>query len=78
MASQTATKRGEAKLSIIDNHMVRAPKALSYRCHQGEAEIRILDFKTTWSEFQRATQTATMQGKAKLHILDFKTTWSEF
>ena len=27
-------------------------------CRRGEAEVRILDFKTTWSEFQKASQTA--------------------
>ena len=48
------------------------------RCHQGKAEVGILDFKTTWSEFQKASQTAFEQGEAELHILDFKTTWSEF
>ena len=31
----------------------------SDRCRRGEAEVRILDFKTTWSEFQKASQTAT-------------------
>ena len=45
---------------------------------RGEAELRILDFKTTWSEFQKPGQTAAKQGKAELRILDFKTTWSEF
>ena len=50
----------------------------SDRCCRGEAEVRIIDFKTTWSEFQKASQTATEQGKAKLLILDFKTTLSEF
>ena len=29
------------------------------RYRRGEAEVRILDFKTTWSEFQKASQTAT-------------------
>ena len=43
---------------------------------QGEAELSILDFKSTWSEFQKSIQTAAERGKAKLHILDFKTTWS--
>ena len=28
------------------------------RCRRGEAEVRILDFKTTWSEFQKPSQTA--------------------
>ena len=34
-------------------------------CRRGEAEVRILDFKTTWSEFQKANQTATKQGNAE-------------
>ena len=42
----------------------------SDRCYRGEAEVRILDFKTIWSEFQKASQTATMRGKAKLRILE--------
>ena len=45
---------------------------------RGEAELRILNFKTTWSEFQKASQTAAMRGEAELRILNFKTTWSEF
>ena len=32
---------------------------------QGEAELRILDFKTTWSEFQKPGQTAAERGKAQ-------------
>ena len=43
-------------------------------CRRGEAEIRILDFKTTWSEFQKASQTVTKLGKAELCITNFKTT----
>ena len=34
-------------------------------CRRGEAEVCILDFKTTWSEFQKANQTATDQGDAE-------------
>ena len=45
---------------------------------RGKAELRILDFKTTWSEFQKASLTVAELGKAKLCILDFKTTWSKF
>ena len=30
-------------------------------CHRGEAEVRILDFKTTWSEFQKANQITTSE-----------------
>ena len=47
-------------------------------CYQGEAKVRILDFKTTWSESQRVSQTAPEQGKAEQCIFDLKTTWSEF
>ena len=35
------------------------------RCRQGEAEVRILDYKTTWSEFQKANQTTTKQDHTK-------------
>ena len=45
---------------------------------QGEAKLRILDFKTTWSEFQKPSQTAAERGEAELCILNFKTTWLEF
>ena len=47
-------------------------------CCRGEAEVHILDFKTTWSEFQKASLTAAERGEAELRLLDFKTTWSEF
>ena len=40
--------------------------------------FKIFDFETTWSEFQKPSQTATELGKAELRILDFKTKWSEF
>ena len=58
--------------------MVRVPDAKSDYSRRGKAEVRILNFKTTWSEFQKASQTATERGKAELRILNFKTTWSEF
>ena len=45
---------------------------------RGEAKLRILNFKTTWSEFQKASPTAAERGEAELRILNFKTTWSEF
>ena len=50
----------------------------SDRCCRGEAEVHILDFKTTWSESQKVSQTVTEQGKAEQCIFNFKTTWSEF
>ena len=37
----------------------------SDHCRRGEAEVHILNFKTTWSEFQKANQTATKQGNAE-------------
>ena len=40
--------------------------------------VCILNFKTTWSEFQKASKTAAERVEAELRILDFKTTWSEF
>ena len=55
--------------------MVRVSDAESDCSHRGEAKVRILNFKTTWSEFQKASQTATEQGKAEQLIFDFKTTW---
>ena len=50
----------------------------SDRCRRGEAEVPILNFKTTWSEFQNSSQTAAERGEAELRILDLKATWSEF
>ena len=34
-------------------------------CRQGEAEVRILNFKTTWSEFQMQSQTAPAEAKPR-------------
>ena len=39
---------------------------------RGEAELRILNFKTIWSEFQKPCQTAVMQGEAELRIYNLK------
>ena len=41
-------------------------------CRRGEAKVRILDFKTTWSEFQKPYQTAAMRGEAELRIYNLK------
>ena len=35
------------------------------RCCRGEAEVRILDFKTTWSEFQIPSQNTLAEAKPK-------------
>ena len=55
--------------------MVRVTGANSDCYRRGEAEVRILDFKTTWSEFQKPSQTATEQGKVKVCLFNFRTTW---
>ena len=43
---------------------------------RGEAKLRILNFKTTWSKIQKGSLTTAERGKAKLRILNLKTTWS--
>ena len=58
--------------------MVRVPEAGQTAAEQGEAELCILNFKSTWSEFQEPSQTTAKQGEAEQRVLNFKTTWSEF
>ena len=41
---------------------------------RGEAKLRILNFKTTWSEFQKPYQTAAARGEAELRIYNLKKT----
>ena len=55
-----------------------SPSDLSGTATTEAAELRLLNFKTTWSEFQRTSQTAPERGEAELSILYFKTTMSEF
>ena len=50
--------------------MVRVPEAKSECSRRGEAEVRIFNFKTTWSEFQEASQTATERGEAELRLFN--------
>ena len=47
-------------------------KPQSDHCHRGKAEVRILNFKTTWSEFQKHYQTAAMRGEAELRMYNLK------
>ena len=42
----------------------------SDRCRRGKAKVCILDLKTTWSESQKVSQTATEQGKAEQCIFN--------
>ena len=58
--------------------MVRVQKAQSDRYCRGKAKVCMLDFKTTWSESQKVSQTATEQSKGEQCIFNFRTTWSEF
>ena len=45
--------------------MVRLPDAKSDCSRRGEAEVRILNFKTTWSEFQIPSQNTLAEAKPK-------------
>ena len=45
--------------------MVRVPDAKSDCSRRGEAEVRIINFKTTWSEFQLPSQTAPAEAKPR-------------
>ena len=56
--------------------MVRVPDTKSDCSCRGEAEVRILDFKTTWLEFKKPCQTAAVQGKAEQLIYNLKNTSS--
>ena len=42
------------------------------------SDVTLARVKTTWSEFEKASQTTAQRGKAELRILNFKTTWSMF
>ena len=39
---------------------------------RGEAELRILNFKTTWSEFEKPSQINVRRGEAELRIYNLK------
>ena len=62
------TAAAEAKpryvYSILKPHF-RVPDAKSDCSRRGEAEVRILNFKTTWSEFQRPSQTDPAKDKPR-------------
>ena len=45
--------------------MVIVPEAKSDCSYRGEAKVRIFNFKTTWSEFQRPSQTAPAEAKPR-------------
>ena len=49
--------------------MVRVPEPSQTAAERGEAELRIVNFKTTWSELQKLSQTAAKRGEAELRII---------
>ena len=62
--------------------MVRVPEAKFNATKQGKAKLRVLDFKTIWSKFQKPYQTAVRQCKAERSIFNLKETsppqsWSQ-
>ena len=68
--SQTPTDQSEAKLMYtqFQKHMVRVPDANSDCSHRGKAEMRILNFKTTWSEFHHLPRVGPKQLYALAHL----------
>ena len=52
---------------FLSSIMFRGPDRQSDYCSQGKAKVRILDFESKMSEFQRSSQTAG--GKAKLSYI---------
>ena len=48
--------------------MVRVPDAKSDCSRRGEAEVRVLKFKTTWSEFHHLTRVGQKQLCALAHL----------
>ena len=58
-------RQSQGAYTQFQNHMVRVSGAKSDCSRWGKAMVHILHFKTTWSEFQKANQTATEQGNAE-------------
>ena len=52
----------------FQNQMVRVPDAKSDCSRRGEAEVRILNFKTTWSEFHHLPRVGPKQLCALAHL----------
>ena len=77
----SGTTAAEAKLRCVyiqfQNHVVRVPEAKSDCSHRGKAKVRTFNFKTTWSKFQRPSQTAPAKEKPRCVYSILKLTWSE-
>ena len=52
----------------LENHTVRVPYAKSDCSRRGKAEVRILNFKTTWSEFHHLPRAGPKQLCALAHL----------
>ena len=52
----------------FQNHMVRVSDAKSDCSRRGEAEVRILNFKTSWSEFHHLPRVSPKQLCALAHL----------
>ena len=61
-------RQSRSTYTQFQNHMVRVSEGKS-DCY---IKLRILNFETTWSEFQKHRQTAAMRGEAELRIYNLK------
>ena len=60
VASQNGTNKSCLVCAMSEKYAFLVTlRPQSDRCRQGQAKVRILDFKTTWSELQMTSQTAT-------------------
>ena len=65
-------RRSRGAYIQFQNHMVRVSDAKSDCFRRGEAEVRILDFKTTWSEFHKPIRLLLSEAKPSYIYLILK------
>ena len=65
-------RRSGGAYTQFKNLMVRVSVAKSDCSRRGEAEVRIFNLKTTWSEFQMPSQTAPAKAKQRCVYLILK------
>ena len=61
-------RRSRGAYNRFQNHMIRVSDAKSDCSRRGEAEVRILNFKTTWSEFHNLSRFGPKQLCASAHL----------
>ena len=61
-------RQSQGAYTQLENHTVRVPDAKSDCSRRGEAEVRILSFKTTWSEFHHLPRVGPKQLCALAHL----------